>query len=286
MRTIKILFAMTMMMIGISAQSENVITMISNKNVGDSIWLGFKANGNYALTGVSGKYEETGSHYALTSDTITLTGEIKSLNAHDDGLIKIDVSGDTALTTLICTNNDLTQLDVSKNTKMDWLDFSHNKLTSIDVANDTALTVLDCSYNKLTKLDVSNNHHLEFIYCYSNLISETNMSVLVNSLVNRQGDDEGTIVVVNTDGDTNVCNTDQVAIAKGKNWNVESSNNEDAFSDYAGSPVSGTERIADDVNATIVGVYDVNGIQIAKMQRGLNIIKMSDGKVRKVFVKE
>lgn len=36
---------------------------------------------------------------------------------------------------------------------------------------------------------------------------------------------------------------------------------------------------------TIVGIYNVNGVQIEGMQRGLNIIKYSDGTTRKVIVR-
>lgn len=38
-------------------------------------------------------------------------------------------------------------------------------------------------------------------------------------------------------------------------------------------------------NATIVDIYSVNGVRMAKMQKGVNIVKMSNGKVVKVLVK-
>ena len=40
---------------------------------------------------------------------------------------------------------------------------------------------------------------------------------------------------------------------------------------------------ANDANATVVAIYDANGQQLTEMQSGLNIVKMSDGTVRKLF---
>lgn len=40
---------------------------------------------------------------------------------------------------------------------------------------------------------------------------------------------------------------------------------------------------ANDANATVVAIYDANGRQLTEMQSGLNIVKMSDGTVRKLF---
>ena len=47
------------------------------------------------------------------------------------------------------------------------------------------------------------------------------------------------------------------------------------------------ERIEADTEkeAEIIGIYDLNGTKKQSMQRGLNIIRMSDGTTRKVMVK-
>jgi len=56
--------------------------------------------------------------------------------------------------------------------------------------------------------------------------------------------------------------------------------------DYAGAlnnletSISSTQA-----NATIVDIYSVNGVRLAKMQKGVNIVKMSNGKVVKMLVK-
>ena len=71
----------------------------------------------------------------------------------------------TALTKLLCQNNQLTSLDVSKNTALEELDCGDNQLTSLDVSANTALKELYCGDNPLTALDVSANTALTDLNC-------------------------------------------------------------------------------------------------------------------------
>jgi hypothetical protein len=99
-------------------------------------------------------------------------------------IISIDVSQNTALTTLSCGYNQLTSLDVSQNTALTSLKCMHNYLTSLDVSNNSNLTKLEIDENYLTSLDVSNNTNLTLLNCrYNQLIclnikngNNTNMS--------------------------------------------------------------------------------------------------------------
>ena len=59
-------------------------------------------------------------------------------------------------------------------------------------------------------------------------------------------------------------------------------NNADVFTF---SLSDGVEEVAIDPNAVPVGYYDITGRQYDSMQQGMNIVKMSDGTTRKVFVK-
>lgn len=38
-------------------------------------------------------------------------------------------------------------------------------------------------------------------------------------------------------------------------------------------------------SAEIVGIYNINGVRLNEMQRGINLLQMSDGTTRKVVVK-
>jgi hypothetical protein len=150
------------------------------------------------------------------------------------------------------------------------------------------VTRLACHSNNLKWLKVSDNTALEWLNCCDNAIEGANMDALISSLPERRGRDAGTLVaILKLIGENNVCTTTQVAAAKAKNWNVKSTDGNGDFSDYAGStPTTGTERIADDGNATIVAIYNVNGMKLAQPQPGLNILKMSNGTVKKLFLKE
>ncbi|SVC08502.1 uncharacterized protein METZ01_LOCUS261356, partial [marine metagenome] len=68
-------------------------------------------------------------------------------------LTTLDLSNNTALTTLFCHSNQLTSLDVSSNTALSVLWCPGNQLTSLDVSANTALTTLRCGSNSITSLD-------------------------------------------------------------------------------------------------------------------------------------
>ena len=77
---------------------------------------------------------------------------------------------------LFCWSNQLTELDVSSNTALTSLECEYNRLTKLDVSNDTALTSLLCDHNRLTELDVSSNTALTKLYCSSNQLTELDLS--------------------------------------------------------------------------------------------------------------
>lgn len=89
-------------------------------------------------------------------DFVALTTLVCSNNQ----LTNLDVSKNIALTVLSCSNNQLSLLDLSKNTKIIWLLCENNQLTSLDVSNLIDLREFVCSHNQLISLDVSNNNFL------------------------------------------------------------------------------------------------------------------------------
>ncbi len=84
---------------------------------------------------------------------------ITSLNFDGNNLKDIDVSKNTALTTLVMTNNELTALDVSQNRALTVLRLSNNKLREVDVSQNTKLTQLWLEYNDLTKVNIANGNN-------------------------------------------------------------------------------------------------------------------------------
>ena len=89
---------------------------------------------------------------------------------------KLDLSKNTALTELRCSNCNLKDFDLSKNTALQWLLCPNNQLTSIDLSNNTALERLYINNNKLTELDVSKNTLLEYLTCYDNKLTAIDVS--------------------------------------------------------------------------------------------------------------
>ena len=115
-----------------------------------------------------------------------------SLDASDNILYEIDVSGNPLLEELKLNGNRLTHLDVSKNTQLTILWLSNNRLSSLDVSRNTQLTELKCPSNQISSLDVSmlpkllslacgqnnlrsldvtQNVHLDSLWCADNKIS-------------------------------------------------------------------------------------------------------------------
>ena len=82
----------------------------------------------------------------------------------------------TALTSLICWNNQLTSLDVTQNTALTSLDCQSNQLTNLDVSQNTVLTSLDCQSNQLTNLDLSQNTALTYLNCQSNQLTSIDVT--------------------------------------------------------------------------------------------------------------
>ena len=161
-----------------SLPAEGVITMTTSKAVGETINLGIKANGNVTIEGVKetpqlGEYAKS---YTLTSQTITIRGDVTTLYCGENQLTSLDLSGCTALATFECYNNQLTSLDVSGCTSLTSLTCYENQLTSLNVSGCTALTYLWCSKNQLTSLDVSDCVALTKLKCWVNQLTSLDVS--------------------------------------------------------------------------------------------------------------
>lgn len=109
---------------------------------------------------------------------------LAELNCSDNRLPNdvLDVSKNTALTELNCSNNRLSSLEISKNTKLTTLILNTQKngagvltLGSLKVSN-TALTELNCSIQALKTLEVKNNTKLVKLNCRDNQLTSLDVS--------------------------------------------------------------------------------------------------------------
>ncbi len=166
-----------------SLLAEGVITMTTSKKVGDRIELYIRVNGPVSIDGVRESARTDGSYYTgytLTSQTITIRGDVTSLGCgysyRGNRLTSLDVSGCTSLITLECCENQLTSLNLSGCTALTELSCFSNQLTSLNVSGCTALTSLSCFSNQLTSLDVSGCTSLTTLYCGQNQLTSLNVS--------------------------------------------------------------------------------------------------------------
>ena len=91
-------------------------------------------------------------------------------------LEQIDLSGNTALTSIILNDNALMELDLSGNTDLTHLFVEGNNLTGLDLSGNPNLTHLFVDDNDLTELDISNNMKLVHIICGRNNIKEIDLT--------------------------------------------------------------------------------------------------------------
>ena len=116
-------------------------------------------------------------------DISSLTGvehftNLERLNVQDnEKLTTLDLSKNTALVSLLCSNTNLTSLDTSHNTKLVFLECNDvSTLTSLNVSRNTELKQLSCRDNALTALDLTNNTALEKLDCGGNEFTTLDLS--------------------------------------------------------------------------------------------------------------
>ena len=112
----------------------------------------------------------------LTSLDVSNNTALTSLDCGINKLTNIDLSKNTALTSLNVSGNQLTSLDVSNNTALASFHCEGNQLSSLDVSKNTLLTDLSCHYNNLATLDVSNNPELTYLNCNNNQLTTLDVS--------------------------------------------------------------------------------------------------------------
>lgn len=240
-------------------ESKNQMTFTTEHPVGKTMWVFLKKDER--PTEVIGAKEIYGENpfdggipineiilgLELENQTVTIKGDITyiefnepkltaldvsnnpileylSLHYNNSHLASLDVSKNTALTTLICDGSQLEELDVSKNTALQNLSCEKNNLTSLDVSKCPKLSMIWCGYNKFTSLDISKNPELRLLHCQSNKIKAEEMSKIINSLPDwSEQDKEGYGNLYTTSNSTleeNEITEEDVKIAKKKNWKV------------------------------------------------------------------
>ena len=121
------------------------------------------------------------------------------------------------------------------------------------------------------------------VLCAENKIKGEQMDKMIQSLPQREKTDEAVVYIIEKSSKTegNVCTKTQVAKLVAKKWQVIALKAHDSFP-YAGrDDADGIETIQTDNNATPTQYYNVNGTQLQQPTKGMNIIRMSDGRIVK-----
>lgn len=98
-------------------------------------------------------------------DNLDLSGQTRLiyLDCSENQLRNLNVSLCTALVTLDCHGNELAQLNVGDNVRLARLHCGNNEIRGIDLSKNVGLESLSCRSNQLNHLDISKNMLLENI---------------------------------------------------------------------------------------------------------------------------
>ena len=111
----------------------------------------------------------------------------------NSNLKKLDLSKNTNLETLYCSNCSFEVLNLEKQTNLESLFCYNNYLTELDLSTNTNLKYLHCQGNKLTELKVDANTLLKDLNCKDNKITELDLTK--NTALTRVTVDPGVNVI-------------------------------------------------------------------------------------------
>lgn len=228
---------------------------------------------------------------ALKTIDVRALPYLETLDCYGNKLSTLDVSHNALLSSLMCGKNELSSLDVRANTELEYLYCDGNRLSEVDLSANPELESFDCSYNQITALDFSHNPDVRSVACAQNNINERAMDALIASLFNRSDEEKkGDLLVVDKrdSKDKNVCLKRQVATARQKGWmpkELKRVGDNFQWVDFEGTDVAIEDVLAQE-SATIVAIYSVDGRRLNEMQEGVNIVRLSNGKVRKVIYRK
>lgn len=132
------------------------------------------------LTGIEGfaalTHLDCNTQYLLSEIDISQNSALTYLNCTDLQLTELDLSGNPLLTTLLCeggvSGNAITNLDLSQNTDLIEINCRGNQLVELNVSTLGSLQYLNCSANILNSLTLPENSLLYDLNCNGNQLTE------------------------------------------------------------------------------------------------------------------
>lgn len=117
----------------------------------------------------------------ITTLDVSKNTALTSLNCRGTKLTSLDTSHNTKLLTLECDGiPTLTSLNVSGNTELKHLYCSKNALAALDLTKNLALEKLSCGENEFTTLDLSRNTNLKYLGFVNSKLSSMDLTYNTN----------------------------------------------------------------------------------------------------------
>ena len=213
----------------------------------------------------------SGDNEIQVSEASSFTGAILCNDLSISDLTGIEAF--TALTYLVCYNNQLTSLDISNNTALTLLSFSNNQIISLDLSNNTFLTDLYCEYNQLTSLDVSNNTVLIRLHCFFNQLECLNI---------KNGNNNNMIIFLADANPNLTCiDVDDVNYSTANWTNIDP---QTSFSTDCNNACSNTSSLTElTTSKNLIQILDMMGRETIFKPNTPLIYVYDDGSIEKVF---
>ena len=168
--------------------SDGVITMTTTRPIGEQLLLSLSAPAGERVIAEGLKepliLDGDPHFYTLTSQTVTLRGNLKLFNCnqyqsafnHKNQLTSLNLSDCNTLRELYCLGNSLQSLDMSGCNTLTVLNCTENSLQSLDLSGCNTLKNLNCGLNLLQSLDITHNEALTSLSCYNNQLETLDLS--------------------------------------------------------------------------------------------------------------
>lgn len=240
----------------------------------------------------------------LTQLNLSEAPAIQKLNIAHTGVKQLDVKGLPLLEELNADNTKLISLDITESNirvatinesllesinfkkcpKLTKVSFNGNaKLMKANLEGCTKLEHFEGAKNPVKFYNFSGMDNLSHVSIYDCDINEASMRKVVATLVDRKGNEPGYFLVFSKRvADKNVFTPEHIKMLNKLNWKSYYINLDDSIVLYEGS-IAGVNDVAVDGVATVKAIYTLDGRRISRMQPGINILMMSDGKTLKVM---
>ncbi|MBR0493400.1 MAG: leucine-rich repeat domain-containing protein [Muribaculaceae bacterium] len=211
--------------------------------------------------------------------------QLTSLNVSNlSQLKKLNVSGNTSLTELDCSECNLTLLDVTGCTALSFLNCNYNQLTDLDISGCTGLELISAHSNQIASMNVSNCPNLKTMSIYYNCLTGNAMGNLIAGLPTCSGDAGMAYVFVDPNPDSgstdegNVITAALINQASAKHWDLYHYNwSNSSWVPYTGAAAVEAYACYTPSNTTLTFYYDNQRSSRTGTTYDLNTLNYSPG---------